>query len=388
MRIQFGRFDSRRNSVADHVRELFSFRELVWRLAAKDLKVRYKDSFLGFLWSLLNPLLMMAVFTIVFTILLAQGEATKPAWLSVTSDPRTSLPALIADDEQRANNSALPAETRRLMQEGVARERAALAQLTDKVGFSTLESVPSDIAQRLRHGNPEWGWQPNPALLQQIHDKMQSNFKTHHYPAFILIGLLAWNFTAGTVAAGLAALTDNASIIKKVYFPRTVLPLSVTLATLINFLLALVVLVVVLLVSGVHFFYPLLALLPVVIVFHCLFLAGLAFFLSAITVRLRDMAVIIDVLLQAWFFATPVFYDMQQVYSDNAIFGIRIQQVVYWLNPMASFIETYRNILFNSATPAPPSPIFLTRMFVTALLVFVGGFLFFVRSTRRIGESL
>lgn len=269
--------------------DLFRYRELIKLLTMKDVKLRYKGSFLGFLWSLINPLLMMVVYYVVFVVLLA------PA-------------------------------------------------------------VPKDCSS------------PADALQCRIYS---------HYAPFILIGILAWNLTGGSIMGGMSSILSNSSIAKKVYFPREVLPMAAVLAQFVNFLLALIPLTVVFLVSGIM---PggYVLLLPVIFLSHILFLMGIAMFLSVAVLYFRDLMVIMEVLLQAWFFLSPVIYSMGQVYKDAA-------QVVYWLNPVASYIETYRTLLFFNYAPELG---FTLRTFLTGVLVFVLGYAFFMWKRKRIGEML
>jgi ABC-type polysaccharide/polyol phosphate export permease len=202
--------------------------------------------------------------------------------------------------------------------------------------------------------------------------KIQNNFAV-----FIFIGILAWNFTSGSVVGGMTSLLGNASIAKKVYFPREVLPISTVLAQLVNFVLALIPLAFVMFFTGIiPSWYVLL--LPVIIFFHTLFLIGLAMILSQLILSFRDLSIIMEVLLQAWFFLSPVIYSMNQVFKEGA-------QLVYWLNPMASFIESYRTILFFDYSP---DFLFTVRTCFYGLAMFVVGYAFFMWKRKRIGELL
>ena len=157
--------------------EIFRYRSLIGNLVAKDLKVRYKSSVLGFFWSLLNPLLMMLVFTFVFTQLLG-------------------------------------------------------------------ETIP-------------------------------------HFPVFVLIGLLSWNWTSTSIGMGTTSLIDNASLINKVYFPRILLPISVVASNMANYVLALPVIFAAMLVARMEFT-PWILYLPVIIFVQMTFLVGAVLILSAI----------------------------------------------------------------------------------------------------------
>ncbi len=262
---------------------LFRYRDLVRNLVARDLKVRYKNSVLGIVWSMLNPLGMMLVFTVVFTIL-----------------------------------------------------------------------IPNNAIDR--------------------------------FPIFVMCGLLPWNWFSGSVMGSIYSVVNNASLVKKVFFPREVLPLSIVLSNLVHFLLALVVLFALMLATGT----PLTTwalLLPLLIVIQLVFSLGLAFFLSAVNVYYRDTAQIMDVLMLAWFFLTPVVYSTDLIPSVKVIFGyaVPVQRLAYILNPMSSLIASYRVILYNGA---PPDPAFLLRTIITAIVSLILGYAFFVYSSRNFGEVL
>jgi ABC-type polysaccharide/polyol phosphate export permease len=275
--------------LAERIGELYRYRELVRNLVVRDLKVRYKNSALGFLWCLVNPLLMMLVFTVVFQIML----------------PNRQLQA---------------------------------------------------------------------------------------FPIFVLCALLPWNWFATSLNEAIPSIVNNAHLIKKVYFPREVLPLSVVLANGVNFLLALLVLFAMIFIYGVHLSAWVL-LLPAIIVVQLLFTLGVAFILSTINVFYRDTGVIMEVVLLAWFFLTPIFYPIDLLSEYREILGVAVpvQRLVYILNPMASLISAYRDILWGSLEGGPPGAPgldFLSRTVATALGILVIGYLFFARYSRTFGEEV
>ncbi|MBI2320993.1 MAG: ABC transporter permease [Chloroflexi bacterium] len=256
-----------------HGRWVLRYRELVRNLVVRDLKARYKNSVLGFLWSLLNPLLMMAVFTVVFKVL-----------------------------------------------------------------------MPNDI--------------PN-------------------YPLFVLLGILPWNWCTASVMGGITSIVGNGHLIKKVAFPRELLPISVVISNMVNFLLALIPLGAMMVAFGVMPT-PLLALLPLIIVLQLVFLCGLALFLSCLQVYFRDTGVIFDVLLLAWFFLSPVFYRVEDLTEQWA-------RLMYILNPMASFISLYRLVVLYGA---PPDALFMLRLTAQAALILAVGYVFFVRYSHSFAEEV
>jgi lipopolysaccharide transport system permease protein len=265
----------------EHLKELWAYRDLVYNLVVRDLKVRYKNSLLGILWSWLNPLLMMLIFTLVFGYM----------W----------------------------------------------------------RNRPID----------------NPHIL-------------------FLSALLPWNFFTGAVMGGIPSIVGNAHLVKKVYFPREALPISVVLSSLVNFLISLPVLLILILVSGV----PLtgwLLLLPLPILIQVTFALGIVLFLSALEVFYRDTHMMMDVGIQAWFFLTPIVYTIRDLPEKVTLLGVTFnpQLWLFRLNPMASIINTYQDILYNGALTRFD---FLARTAVTALVFLVFGYWFFLKHSKRFGE--
>lgn len=276
------RRDGPSQSLLWHLQELLRYRGLVHNLVVRDLKARYKRSVLGFLWSLLNPLGMMLVFTIVFTVI-----------------------------------------------------------------------MPSQI---------------------------------ENYPIFLLCGLLPWNYFTGALMLSINSVAGNANLVKKVYFPREALPISSVLAALVNFLLGLAVLIVVLIITRAHFS-PWLWLLPFVILIQTCFTLGVSLFLSAINVYYRDTLMIMDVVLLAWFFLTPVVYSITILPSSYEILGVTVnlQRLMYILNPMASLIAAYRDLLYWGYRTDLD---FFLRTAVTSIAVLIIGYWFFARHSHDFGEKV
>ena len=224
------------------------------------------------------------------------------------------------------------------------------------------------------------------------------------FPVFLIVGLVPWNFCSEAVAGGTRSVIDNANLIKKVFFPREVLPLVSVSSSLVNYLLSLpmmflVMAVVQLLYPPLHEqgrllnFAPTFAYLPVLIAIQALFLAGTALFTSALAVHFRDFVHLIGILLQFWFFLTPVVYSLGVL--NVTIGGVALAQVVRWLNPMASLIEFYREILYGNTvpsgqvpTPGLPALPSVLRVLITALLVLTVGYWFFQRRSGQFGEEV
>jgi ABC-type polysaccharide/polyol phosphate export permease len=271
------------------LREVIRYRFLLQNMIVRDLKVRYKNSLLGILWSLLNPLLMMMVYTILFT--------------------------------------------------------------------------------KLIQGND-----------------------VRNFPVFVLVGLSPWNFFGGTLISGTVSVVGNSTLLKKVYFPRVLLPATAVFSNLVHFALALLVLLAFLYGTGIGLTIHALW-VPVLILTQVIFLMGLSMLLGTLQVFYRDILMILDVVLLAWFFLTPVFYPFERLGESAMLFGISFNPAVVmrWINPIASLIDGYRTVLWGTMTsdgPASMNPAYLLRTLVTAVLVFIIGYIVFSRSEHLFGEKL
>ncbi len=282
--------------VMPKLRELWAYRELIRNLVLRDLRVRYKGSALGYLWTQLAPLLLMLVFWFVFSTFLPSG-----------------------------------------------------------IGMFSI---------------------------------------------FLIVALLPWNYCAEAVSGGTRSIIDSANLIKKVFFPREVLPLVSVFSSMVNYILSLPMMFLVMII--VQLLYPPLvaegrlnfswtiAYLPLLIIIQMLFLAGVSLFISALAVFFRDTVHLIGIFLQFWFFLTPIVYSLDIVNISEPV-----ARIIRWVNPMASLVEFYREILYGNTvfvgqipTPAPPAPDSLLRVLVTSLLVLAVGYWFFQRHSGQFGEEI
>ena len=208
----------------------------------------------------------------------------------------------------------------------------------------------------------------------------------HNYPVFLLCGTLPWGFFTDSVMQATGSIVGNAHLIKKVYFPREVLPISIVLSSLVNFLIALPVFFMLVLVFRATLNWCVF-LLPIVILIQVAFTLGLAFLLATVNVFYRDTQHILGVIIQAWFFLTPVFYPIDTVPQETHILGITLNAQLWLrrLNPMASIVASYRDLLYRGT---PTGLDFLLRTAITALIVLIVGYLVFLRYSSSFGESI
>lgn len=220
-------------------KNLYNYRELLGSNIKKEIRGKYKGSFLGVLWSFVNPLLMTLIYAIVFPFILKNNEP--------------------------------------------------------------------------------------------------------HYVTFLIIGILPWTFFTTVISQGTYCILANAGIIKKVYFPREVLPISIVCSGLVNFLISCIIIFIFLMFSHIGFSIHLLW-LPIVVIAQFLLLLGLIFITSAINVYIRDAEYIINFIVNMLFYITPILYN-SEMFSGTSI------EWVIKMNPMATIIMSYRDILYYQSIP-------------------------------------
>ena len=253
-------------------KELYQYRELLKTNVQKEIRGKYKGSFLGVLWSFLNPLLMVLVYALVFPYIM-----------------RTNV---------------------------------------------------------------------------------------DNYLVYLITGVIPWNFFTTCITTGCNCVWINGGIIKKVYFPREILPISVVAAGLINFLISCVIILLFVFFGGIGFSIQLLW-LPLIAIIQSALSLGLLFILSAINVYVRDIEYLVGFLLNLLFYATPILYTAD-------MFPESIRWVLY-LNPMTTIIESYRNIFYYQQSPALTS---LMIVFAVSFIILIIGYLIFKKLERGFAEEV
>ncbi|MQL51395.1 ABC transporter permease [Desulfofundulus thermobenzoicus] len=185
----------------------------------------------------------------------------------------------------------------------------------------------------------------NPLLTLVVYSVVFSfvmRVQMEHYSMFMFVGLLPWNYLATSAQMGAASIVAGGGLIKKTYFPREILPLSIVLSNLINYMLSLLILIPALLIVQVPLTMALIA-FPVVVLIQTFFVCGLTLLLAAANVYFRDLEHITGVIIMAWFFFTPILYPMEMVPKE--VKGLFI------LNPMVPVIKAYQDIFFHGQFP-------------------------------------
>jgi ABC-type polysaccharide/polyol phosphate export permease len=200
------------------------------------------------------------------------------------------------------------------------------------------------------------------------------------FALWLASALLPWMFFSNVVVSGMGAMVGNANLIQKVYFPRETLVLSNSLSWLFTFSIEMAVLIVATLLFGGQ---PLL-LLPVTIILMALltaFATGIAFLLSIANVYFRDTQHFVSILMQLWFYSTPIVYPVSLVTTA----AHPTLATIYRLNPMERFSEAFRNTIYDGRLPSLSTT---TYIVVVSLLTLVVGYVVFRRREGRLAEEL
>ena len=181
------------------------------------------------------------------------------------------------------------------------------------------------------------------------------------YPIFAYTALLPWGLFVAALNQGSRSLTSNHNMITKVYFPKLILPLASVIAGLVDFAVASVILVGLMIYYHVSPAWNLLWVLPLFLLLAIITASGVALWLSAINVKYRDVRYTIPFLTQIWLFATPVAYPSSMLHEPwRTLFG---------LNPMAGVVEGFRWALLGLA---PPGAMIWTSVAVSAVVLYTG----------------
>ena len=205
------------------------------------------------------------------------------------------------------------------------------------------------------------------------------------FAIFLVVGLLPWNFLANGMNGSMDALVGNANLIKKVYFPREVLVGANVASWVVSLLIEMAVLAIVLLIAG-NFVLPWLLPVLAIVAIQTVFVLGLGLGLSVLNVYFRDVQHLIGILLQLWFYSTPIVYPRKLVPAKAHVLGWEVPlRTLYDLNPMVRFVEAYRNCLYDLRLPSLGTWACIVGAAAVAL---AGGLLAFRRLEPKLAEEL
>lgn len=198
-----------------------------------------------------------------------------------------------------------------------------------------------------------------------------------HYTTFLIIGILAWNWFSISIAVGTSIMVSNSGIIKKVYFPREILPISIVTSGMINYLISLLIVAIFLICSGIGFSWQILW-IPLIIITQYFFTLGIVFITSAIQVYVRDLEYIVNFIVQMLFYGTPILFSID-LFANTKIYNI------IKINPMTTIINCYRDILYWQNLPHIRS---LIIVLIASILFCIIGCAIFKKLSKGFAEEM
>ena len=197
-----------------------------------------------------------------------------------------------------------------------------------------------------------------------------------NYTIFLIVALMPWNFFNMTILQSAASIVANGGIIKKVYFPREILPISATLSGLVNFFIACLIIILFCVFGGLGLSWHIL-LVPFIALIQFVITAGMVLGLSAINVYIQDTEYIIQFVINMLFYGTPILYPAE-------LFPEAIRWVLY-LNPFTHIVSAYRDFFMYHTLPAMSSVLY---MVVMAIICFVLGMFIFRKLEKGFAEEI
>ena len=167
-----------------------------------------------------------------------------------------------------------------------------------------------------------------------------------HFAVSLLLAQTLWAFFQEATSQGMQAIVGRGDLLRKLRFPKYIVVVSSTVSALINLVISLFVVLIFMIVNGVEF-RPTILLFPLVVVELYIFALGIAFLLSTMFVRFRDIGHIWDVIMQAWFYATPIIYPLTQLINVG---WLSVAKLVLMLNPIAQIIQDARYLVVTTQT--------------------------------------
>lgn len=194
---------------------------------------------------------------------------------------------------------------------------------------------------------------------------------------FMFVALVPWLFFSSCLSSGPGVIFSQQDMVKKIYFPRQVLPISFTLSQFVNMLLSFIVIFVVVFFSGVRVNPIALCYLPLIMIIEFVLGLGVTYLVSALNVYFRDLEYIMGIISMAWMYLTPVIYPVEMVPEKFV--------KLFYLNPMTSIVIAYRDILYYGRAPEMST---LINAIIMGIVVLVIGQLTFSKLQRHFVEEL
>jgi ABC-2 type transport system permease protein len=205
-----------------------------------------------------------------------------------------------------------------------------------------------------------------------------------HYPAYLLLGIVAWTFFIEATTSGMNAITGRGDLIRKVNIPKYTIVIATTLSAFVNFSLNMAIVIIFMIVNGVAFRPEMIWAIPIIAELVVLAL-GLSFLLAALFVRFRDISHIWDVILQILFYAVPIIYPL-------TLPPQHIREIIS-LNPMTQILQDLRSVTITRVTLTPTEVFqsqFLGRVLPVLIVITIAvvAALYFRRRSRYFAEEL
>ena len=200
--------------------------------------------------------------------------------------------------------------------------------------------------------------------------------KVENYLIYLITGIIPWTFFTSSINMGLISVLSSADIIKKVYFPRIILPISTVTSCLVNFLISCLIIVLFCLGSGLGISFQILW-LPLIALIQYIMLLGFTFILSAIEMYMRDIEHIVNFILSMAFYVTPILYT-PDIFPENLAWVLKV-------NPMAYLVNAYRSIFFYQKMP---DLIGLGVVSIFSIFLFMIGYLIFEKLQKGFAEEV
>lgn len=211
-----------------------------------------------------------------------------------------------------------------------------------------------------------------------------------HYAVSLLLAQTLWSFFQEATSQGMHAIVGRGDLLRKINFPRYIVVISATVSAFINLAISLVVVLIFMIINGVEF-RPTLLLFPFIVLELYVFALGIAFILATMYVRFRDIGHIWDVVMQVWFYATPIIYPISQVISMGKL---TLAKLMLMLNPVAQIIQDARYVVVTSQTETiwslvgSSTPLFKIVPIVITIIIFAIGVMVFRRHEKTFAEDL
>lgn len=200
--------------------------------------------------------------------------------------------------------------------------------------------------------------------------------QVENYTMFLVVVLIPWNFFSSTISQSTSIIIASTGIIKKVYFPRVILPIANVTSNLLNFIISSVIVISALLISGIGIGQSIIV-FPLVLLIQYILSLAISLLLSSVTVYIRDLEYFINVLMMLWFYVTPVLYSIDMI-PDKF-------KNILMLNPMTLIITSYREILYYKRIPDIGPLLILGGICIILLII---GYLIFNKCEKKFAEEL